>query len=418
MQPVINELIKFSIRQSPHRRIKFESAWEKQHLAWVKKHLSKQLLMVEAERLIQLGESDIPTLRGWFLKEKHESFKKRQGFLSGYSCNRRWFTIERAPKSGDDGSSDELLLCYYKLSSAELGQCCGWLFLNDITSLTQDLPNRWITIEHPTRVIRIQSPTPAQHRVWFYTLSKCCKNAKKYAASPPSLSATGDRRPSLPYFSEIATQKIRMNSLKFADDPIAGTPKDELEFLRDITGGTTAEVEEVRQNMNLFRGASFSTFAEDVGMIDGNDGEDDYDEVIPGKFSTVNFPGAAKIEETSTHKSFPPSHSSSKSETSGTSPTAHLDQIAQLSSAMNSIAMSPELAKPTKCKLLHDIEGTVATSLRSSRVGDRASRVIHDIDHKPDVKDLRAALSNVDSQRCLKKQPPSIAKSSTYQVHF
>lgn len=234
-----------------------------------------------------------------------------------------------------------------------------------------------------------------------------------------------------------------MNSLKFADDPIAGTPKDELEFLRDITGGTTAEVEEVRQNMNLFRGASFSTFAEDVGMIDGNDGEDDYDEVIPGKFSTVNFRGAAKIEETSTHKSFSPSHSSSKSETSGTSPTAHLDQIAQLSSAMNSIAMSPELAKPTKCKLLHDIEGTVATSLRSSRVGDRASRVIHDIDHKPDVKDLRAALSNVDSQRCLKvriqsatmnfsreprpvtliikfaqKQPPSIAKSSTYQVHF
>jgi hypothetical protein len=98
----------------------------------------------------------------FYPKEKHESFNKREGFLSGYSCNRRWFTIERAPKSGDDGSSDELLLCYYKLSSAELEQRCGWLFLNDITSLTQDLPNRWITIEHPARVIRIQSPTPAQ----------------------------------------------------------------------------------------------------------------------------------------------------------------------------------------------------------------------------------------------------------------
>lgn len=73
MQPVINELIKFAIRQSPHRRIKFESAWEKQHLASVKKHLSKQLLMVEAERLIQLGESDIPTLRGWFLKVSYAS---------------------------------------------------------------------------------------------------------------------------------------------------------------------------------------------------------------------------------------------------------------------------------------------------------------------------------------------------------
>lgn len=254
---------------------------------------------------------------------------------------------------------------------------------------------------------------------------------------------TGDRRPSLPYFSEIATQKIRKNSLKFADYPIAGTPKDELEFLREITGGTKAEVEEVRQNMNLFRGASFSTFAEDVGMIDGSDGEDDSDELIPRKFSTVNFPGTAKTEETSIHKSFCPSDSSSKSETSGTSPTAHLIQIAQLSSAINGIAMSPELAKPTECKLLHDIEGTVATSLRSSRVGDSASRLIHDMDHKPDVKDLRAALSKVDSQRCLKvrmqsatmnfshepcsvtlnikfaqKQPPSIAKSSTYRVHF
>ena len=149
-------------------------------------------------------------------KEKQETFKRRQSFLPSFCCNRRWFTIERAPKSGDDESSEELLLCYYKLASAEKEQRCGWLFLNDITSLCQDLPNRWITIEHPTRVIRIQSPTPAQviivnslnyvarlnsssqsahpkhlisqHRVWFYTLSKCCKNAKKNVSSPPSSS--------------------------------------------------------------------------------------------------------------------------------------------------------------------------------------------------------------------------------------
>ena len=68
MQPVINELIKFAIRQSPHRRIKIESAWEKQHLAWEKKHLTKQEQMDVAERKMQLGEGDIPTLRGWFLK--------------------------------------------------------------------------------------------------------------------------------------------------------------------------------------------------------------------------------------------------------------------------------------------------------------------------------------------------------------
>lgn len=114
----------------------------------------KQIMTTKAEEFVHRALFD--------LKEKRESFKKRQGFLPGYSCNRRWFTIERAPKPGDDGSSDELLLCYYKLSSAEIEQRCGWVFLNDITSLSQDLPNRWITIEHPTRVIRIQSPTPAQ----------------------------------------------------------------------------------------------------------------------------------------------------------------------------------------------------------------------------------------------------------------
>ena len=73
MQPVINELIKFAIRQSPHRRIKIESAWEKQHLAWEKKHLSKQDQMDVAERKMQLGECEIPTLRGWFLKVRSSS---------------------------------------------------------------------------------------------------------------------------------------------------------------------------------------------------------------------------------------------------------------------------------------------------------------------------------------------------------
>jgi hypothetical protein len=68
MQPAVNELIKLVIRQSPHRRIKIESAWEKQHLAWEKKHLSKQEQMDAAERKMQLGVSDDPTLRGWFLK--------------------------------------------------------------------------------------------------------------------------------------------------------------------------------------------------------------------------------------------------------------------------------------------------------------------------------------------------------------
>jgi hypothetical protein len=101
------------------------------------------------------------------LQEKRDTFKKGQTLLPVASSNRRWFTIER----GKDGQAKDLLICYYKKLSAEKEDRCGWLFLNDIVALSQDIPDRWITIEHPTRIMRIQSPTPAQvgHRG-----SKCC----------------------------------------------------------------------------------------------------------------------------------------------------------------------------------------------------------------------------------------------------
>jgi hypothetical protein len=92
------------------------------------------------------------------LQEKHDKFKKSQALLPVASSNRRWFTIER----GDGDQAKDLLICYYKQSSAEKEDRCGWLFLNDIVALSQDIPDQWITIEHPTRIMRIQSPTPAQ----------------------------------------------------------------------------------------------------------------------------------------------------------------------------------------------------------------------------------------------------------------
>ena len=133
---------------------------------------------------MEASNDDIPSLRGWFLKEKRDKFKRRQNILPGTGSNRRWFTIERI-NSGGSGSGD-WALCYYKRSSSDKEQRCGWLFLNDVVSLSQDVPNRWITIEHPTRVLRVQSPSPAQHRVWFSTLSKCCKNVRKEIVSPSS----------------------------------------------------------------------------------------------------------------------------------------------------------------------------------------------------------------------------------------
>lgn len=171
--------------------------------------------------------------------------------------------------------------------------------------------------------------------------------------------------------------------MKYAEEPVAGTPKDELEFLREITGGTTAEVEEVRQNMDLFRGASFSTYAEDMGMLDGN-------------FDTVNYTGDTKNEETAAFKTQSPSDSSARSEASGAS-LDHLDQIVRLSSAMKSTTLSPELAKPTEAKGSREIEATEVTSVR----GVDGARFIHASGTEPDLQELKTVLPNQGESRPL-----------------
>jgi hypothetical protein len=79
--------------------------------------------------------------------KKQDTFKKDQTLLPVASSNWRWFTIEQ----GEGGQAKDLLIFYYKKSSAEKEDCCGWLFLNNIVALSQDIPDCWITIEHPTR---------------------------------------------------------------------------------------------------------------------------------------------------------------------------------------------------------------------------------------------------------------------------
>jgi len=177
------------------------------------------------------------------------------------SSNRRWFTIESIT---NNNSAKEVALCYYK-KSGENEERCGWLFLDDVLSLTQDVSTRYITIEHPTRILRIQSPTPAQHRVWFSTLAKCCKNVRKEVVSPlTSINNDDDRRTSLPYFDDSA-RKARRESLKNVSPvPVVTTPKDQLQFIRSLNNGS----EEV--NKNLFEAtssSSSSSFAKDTESV-------------------------------------------------------------------------------------------------------------------------------------------------------
>ena len=254
--------------------------------AWEKENFSPETF-VDATGM-ETSNDEVASLRGWFNKvsicallqveyykamphlthafistqEKRDGFKKGQALLPIASSNRRWFTIEH----GDGKQSKDLLICYYKTSLAEKESRCGWLFLNDIIALSQDIPGSWITIEHPTRIMRIQSPNPAQHRLWYSTLSKYCKNARK-DVSKASLS-TDDTRPSLPYFSEAAEESLRKARRDSLNDekkgPPPSTPKDELQFLREITGGKNVESIGAVGSKNLFPEASFKTVIEDV----------------------------------------------------------------------------------------------------------------------------------------------------------
>ncbi len=68
-------------------------------------------------------------------QEKWDTFKKSQTLLPVASSNRRWFTIEQ----GEGGQGKDLLIFYYRKSSAGKEGCCGWLILKDIIGLSQDI---------------------------------------------------------------------------------------------------------------------------------------------------------------------------------------------------------------------------------------------------------------------------------------
>lgn len=167
------------------------------------------------------------TLCGWFLKEKRDKFKRRQSIVST-SSNRRWFQIEKL------GAGGENALCYYKRQPKPKKdeKPIGFFFLNDITSLSQDINKKLITLEHPSRILRIVSPSLAQHTYSYSALVRSCHKATKPELS---LDGIGNSTPSHSFYasssSSLAPATARRNSLGET-----ATAKDELKFLREITG--------------------------------------------------------------------------------------------------------------------------------------------------------------------------------------
>ncbi len=77
----------------------------------------------------------------------------------------------------------------------------------------------------------------------------------------------------LPYFAEDLARKARRNSTKEVNHPLASTPKDELQFLREITG-RAPEVTEVA-GKNLFLKVSSPASIEDSKPVNAKSEEED-----------------------------------------------------------------------------------------------------------------------------------------------
>ena len=165
------------------------------------------------------------TLRGWFLKEKRDKFKRRTKTSFVSTSNRRWFQIERI--------GNENAICYYKRCPKKDEQPTGFFFLNDITSLCQDIPKKVITIEHPSRILRLESPSRAQHSHSYSALVRSCPNAQT-TQTDSSLADIGNSPPSNSFYSGSSSSSLttaRQNS-----SGGTATAKDEIKFLKEITG--------------------------------------------------------------------------------------------------------------------------------------------------------------------------------------
>lgn len=101
-------------------------------------------------------------MEGWLRKKKSKSHMFN-------SDNRRWFKIQRL-----EGTEDELALCYF--ASNKSSDVKGWIFLNDISEISED--KSCITVVSPARTMTVEAQTIGEHRLWLKALVQLCPKAK------------------------------------------------------------------------------------------------------------------------------------------------------------------------------------------------------------------------------------------------
>ena len=128
----------------------------------------------------------IEDLEGWLYKVKtHEKaglFRKLTG-----SENKRWFRVMELPTD-----RRELTLCYFHKKSdrdggakgklrlnlaSEIKVDChvGWVYLDDISKVSEGNGN--FTLCTSSRVLILQAPTKAEHRLWLQGIAERCPHA-------------------------------------------------------------------------------------------------------------------------------------------------------------------------------------------------------------------------------------------------
>lgn len=107
--------------------------------------------------------SDMNALSGWLLKKSSSSYFSRK--------NRRWFTIKMVEsKLIDSNLCVEHTLCYFDSLSSTTPK--GWIFLKDVTALSDD--GKAFTITTAARCMTLEAQTKAEHRLWLQGIVNLC----------------------------------------------------------------------------------------------------------------------------------------------------------------------------------------------------------------------------------------------------
>jgi hypothetical protein len=121
---------------------------------------------------------------------------------------KRWFRIEDLSNEDpySNGSYDrttahgqriattlrpELILSYYK--SPKSKEKSGWIFLSDVSSVSEDAASHYMILVHPSRTYRLRALGRNQHDVWLDTLCALCNKEENHVSEDEVCFAFGEK---------------------------------------------------------------------------------------------------------------------------------------------------------------------------------------------------------------------------------